>query len=110
MGCTARLKAVPIQRALQLKSQSAQWEGRALFVARARRRQIALVQTELVRRHCTEVRRWRLFQLFANKLQAGCRTLATNGVRPSTAHTRESEMGSKHVVVALEFQGLKSSC
>ena len=98
-------EAVPLQTShASCKACSIQRIARQLGVARSRGRKLALVQIELVRRHCTEVR-WRDgFELGADALQAGCGALAGNGTRPSAAGAGQCQMRGERAGFARESQ------
>src|SRR5580704_19698974 len=81
-----------------------QRESCALLIARARRRQMALVQDELVRRHCTEIGRRECFKMRPDLLQTRCGTLAANGPRTSAPGSRQSEVRHKGRRVAFKSQ------
>src|ERR1019366_6201599 len=55
-------------------------------------RHVALVHTELVRRHCTEVRQRKRFQPCPYLLQTGCGALTWNWPGSSTARAGEREV------------------
>src|SRR5271166_2378561 len=76
----------------------------ALLVARPRRRQLALVKIELVRRHCTEVRRRQCFKVRSHLLQTRCGTLTGNGPRTAAARACEGEVWHEGRCVAFKSQ------
>ena len=68
---------------------------------------MALVQIELVRRHCTEVGWWNLSQFGGDMLQSWCRALASDWFGPAAAGAREGEMRSERAGITLESEGRK---
>src|ERR1039458_2298028 len=82
--------------------------GRQLGVPRARRGQLAFVEKELARGHCTELQLSKRFQFGAYLPQAGGRMLARHWTRAPAARTRQRQMGLEGSSILFESQRSKN--
>src|ERR1035437_3259766 len=81
--------------------------ARQLGIPRTRRGQLALVEIELVRGHCTELWWLKGFEFGPYLLQGGCGTFSCNWTRTPAACTRQGQMGLEGTSIPLESQRLK---
>src|ERR1039458_3551611 len=81
--------------------------ARQLCIMRTRRGQLAFVEIELVRGHCTEVQRSKRVELGAHLLQGRCGTFSGRWARTPAARTCQRQMRLERSSILFESQRLE---
>src|ERR1039457_6245426 len=104
---TTTIVSVSFVKVMRWAARLFQRIARQLGISRTRRGQLALVEIELVRGHCTELWLLKGFEFGPHLLQGGRGTFSCNWTRTPATCTRQRQMGFERTSILLESQRLK---